>query len=68
MRQDLPLAKSTLVIGGGLKILMHWDSEIENAVHYLEVDLEGLSDAKILVLDEGLGHEQATQLIRELAR
>ena len=68
LRQDLPLAKSTLVIGGGLKILMHWDSEIENAVHYLEVDLEGLSDAKILVLDEGLGHEQATQLIRELAR
>ena len=67
LRQELPLAKSTLVIGGGLKILMHWDSEIDNAVHYLEVDLEGASETKILMLDEGLGHEQATKLIRELA-
>ena len=68
LRPDLPLAKSRLIVGGGLKILMHWDSEIDNSIQYLELDKEGVSDTKTLVLDEGLTHEQATELIRELAR
>jgi len=67
MRSDLPLAKGRLVVGSGLKILMHWDSETDNAVHYLELDAEGVSDTKFLILDEDLDHEKATELIRELA-
>jgi len=67
MRPNLPLAKGKLVVGGGLKILMHWDSETDDAIHYLELDAEGVSDTKILALDEDLGHEKATELIRELA-
>ena len=68
LRPDLPLAKSRLVVGNGLQILMHWDAEGENAVQYLELDTDGVSAIKSLVLDEGLDHELATELIRELAR
>jgi hypothetical protein len=71
LRAELPLAKGTLVVGGGLKILMHWDEETEeldDAVNYLELDEEGVSETKVLVLDEKLNHEMATELIRELAR
>jgi len=70
MRSDLPLAKSKLVVGSGLKIIMHWDEEMEeldNAVKYLELDEAGVSETRTLVLDEKLDHERATELIRELA-
>jgi hypothetical protein len=67
LRPDLPFAKATLVIGGGLKILMHWDADVDDAIHYLELDEEGESQTKILVLEDGLDHELATELIRELA-
>ena len=68
LRPDLPLAKSSLVVGNGLKILMHWDAEGENAVQYLELDTDGVSAIKSLVLDEDLDHELAIELIRELSR
>jgi len=71
LRPDLPLAKGKLVVGSGLKVLMHWDAEIDemaDAVNYLELDEDGVSETKILVLDEDLGHERAVELIRELAR
>jgi hypothetical protein len=71
MRSDLPLAKGKLVVGSGLKIIMHWDEEMEelqSAVNYLELDEEGVSETKTLVLDDNLDHERATELIRELAR
>jgi len=71
MRSDLPLAKGKLVVGSGLKIIMHWDEEMEgldDAVGYLELDEDGVSETKTLVLDEKLDHERATELIRELAR
>jgi len=71
MRPDLPLAKGKFVVGSGLKILMHWDEETEelgNAVKYLELDEDGVSETKTLVLDADLDHERATELIRDLAR
>ena len=67
LRPEIPFAKATLVIGGGLKILMHWDAEIDDAILYLELDEEGESGTKVLVLEDGLDHERATELIRELA-
>ena len=44
LRPDLPLAKGKLVVGSGLKVLMHWDAEIDGkdgAVNYLELDEDG---------------------------
>jgi hypothetical protein len=71
LRPDLPLAKVKLVVGSGLRVLMHWDAEIDEmngAVKYLELDEDGVSETKILVLDEDLDHERAVDLIREVAR
>jgi len=68
LRPDLPLATAKLAVGSGLKMLMHWDAEVDDAIHYLELDEDGVSETKTLVLDEDLGHEQAVELIRELAR
>jgi hypothetical protein len=67
LRPDLPLAKGKLVIGSSLRILMHWDADHEDAIRYLELDPDGISEAKVLMLDEDLNHEAATELIRELA-
>jgi hypothetical protein len=70
LRPSLPLAKGTLVVGTRLKILMHWDEDLEEtgaAVKYLELDEEGVSKTNILVLDEQLSHERAVDLIRDVA-
>jgi len=66
LRPNLPLEKGTLVVGSGLRMLMHWDGDQENLIHYLELDAEGLFETKNLVLDEKLNHERAVELIREL--
>ena len=71
LRPNLPLAKGKLVVGSGLRVLMHWDAEIEGmdgAVNYLELDEHGVSETKVLTLDEDLDHERAVELIRELAQ
>lgn len=71
LRPDLPLAKGALVVGSRLKLLMHWDEELEGAgeaVKYLELDEQGFSQTKALVLDEKLDHERAVDLIRDVAR
>jgi hypothetical protein len=68
LRAELPLATGKLAIGSGLKMLMHWDAEEEEILHYLELDEGGVSETKNLVLDEKLNHEMAVELIRELAR
>jgi len=68
LRPDLPLAKGKLVVGSGLRMLMHWDGDFEDIVHYLELDEEGLYETKSLFLDEKLNHERAVELIRELAK
>jgi len=68
MRPKLPMAKGRLVVGSGLKLLMHWDGDEENIVHYLKLDEDGLFEPKKLILDEELNHELAVELIRELAR
>lgn len=70
LRPDLPLETCKLAVGSGLKILMYWDSEEpeQEAVNYLELDEKGVSETKVLTLDERLDHEQAVELIRELAR
>jgi hypothetical protein len=68
MRADLPLARGKLVVGSGLKMLMHWDDDLEDAIRYLELDEDGVSETKTLVLDVDLDHELAVELIREMAR
>jgi hypothetical protein len=68
LRPDLPLKSGRLEIGNGLSLLMHWDSDEGDAVLYQKLDEEGISETKTLVLDEDLDHEQAVELIRELAR
>jgi hypothetical protein len=67
LRPDLPLKIGRLEIGSGLSLLMHWDADEEDAVLYQELDEEGISETKTLVLDEGLNHEQAVELIRQMA-
>jgi hypothetical protein len=67
LRPDLPLAKGKLVVGGGLRLFMHWDGDADDLVRYLELDEEGLYEAKTLVLDDKVDHEIAIELIRGLA-
>ena len=66
LRSDLPLATGRLAVGGGLKMVMHWDGDEGDALHYLELDEQGISETKSLPLDETLSHEQAVDLIRGL--
>jgi len=70
MRRDLPLAIGSLEVGSNLSLIMHWDSdrEEEALLHYLELDVEGVSETKTLTLGEQLSHEQAVELIRGLTR
>jgi hypothetical protein len=68
LRPNLPLEKGKLVVGSGLKMLMYWDGDVEDIVHYLELDEEGFYETRDLGLDEKLNHELAVELIRELAR
>ena len=65
LRPDVPLAATKIEVGSGLKLLLHWDGDQEN-LHYLELDVEGLSEVKTLSLGEMLSHEQAVELIRGL--
>jgi hypothetical protein len=66
LRPDLPFAKGRLEVGGSRKLIMHWDDDEDNVLHYLELDQEGVSDTKSLPLDETLSHEDAVDLIRGL--
>ena len=66
LRSDLPLATGKLEVGGGLKLIMHWDNDEDDILNYLELDEEGISETKSLPLGEVLSHEQAVDLIRGL--
>ena len=66
LRPDLPLATGRLEVGGGLKLIMHWDDDEDSALNYLELDQEGISETKTLPLGEMLSHEDAVDLIRGL--
>jgi hypothetical protein len=68
MRSDLPFATGRLEIGRGLKLIMHWDAEEDGVLNYLELDRDGISATKRLVLGDGLNHEQAVDLIRGLTK
>jgi hypothetical protein len=68
MRPDLPFATGRIEVGRGLKLIMHWDSEAEGILNYLELDRDGISETKSLTLGEMLNHEQAVELIRGLAK
>jgi hypothetical protein len=68
LRPDLPLKSGRLEIGSGLSLLMHWDALEEDAINYQQLDEEGISETKTLILDDDLSHEQAVDLIRELAK
>ena len=47
-------------------MIMHWDDDEADALHYLELDEEGISETKSLPLGETLSHEEAVDLIRGL--
>jgi hypothetical protein len=66
LRPDLPLSRSKLEVGKGLKIIMHWDDEADNVLHFLELDQQGISEPKSVPLGDDLNHEQAVELIRDL--
>ena len=66
LRPDVPLAKTTMEVGRGLNLILHWDGDAGDRLHYLELDAEGLSEIKNLTLDETLNHEQAVGLVRAL--
>jgi hypothetical protein len=66
LRPDLPLSRSKLEVGNGMKIIMHWDDDAANVLHYLELDEEGVSEPKSLILHDDLDHERAVELIRNL--
>ena len=66
LRSDLPFATGRLAVGGGLKLIMHWDDDDGDVLHYLEFDTEGTSETKSLILGETLSHEEAVELIRGL--
>jgi hypothetical protein len=68
LRPDLPLKSGKLEVGSGLKMLVHWDAIDNDAINFLELDEDGASETKSLILDEGLSHERGVELIRELAR
>ena len=48
------------------EIIMHWDDDEADALHYLELDEEGISETKSLPFGETLSHEEAVDLIRGL--
>ena len=66
VRSDIPFASGRLEIGRDLKLIMHWDSEVEGILNYLELDRDGISETKSLALGEVLNHDQAVELIRGL--
>jgi hypothetical protein len=47
-------------------MIMHWDDDEGDVLHYLELDEEGISETKSLALGETLSHEEAVDLIRGL--
>jgi hypothetical protein len=67
LRRDLPFASAKLEVGGDLSLIMHWDG-IEGLLHYIELDREGISEPKSLILGPTLNHEQAVELVRGLTR
>jgi hypothetical protein len=67
LRPGLPLSRGKLEVGKGLRIIMHWDDTERDLLHYLELDQDGTSAPKSLELHKGLNHEQAVDLIRNLA-
>jgi hypothetical protein len=66
LRPDLPYSRSKLEVGAGLKIIMHWDDDVEPVLHFIELDQEGISKPKSLELGDDLSHELAVELIRDL--
>jgi len=67
---DLPLEKSSVEVGHGLSLVLHWDkvTDTGTSVDYLQFDPEGMSEIKSLPLGDNLTHEQAVGLIRGLLR
>ncbi len=66
LRPDLPLA-TKIEVGSGLKLIMHWDGDEENRSIPRARPGRAVRNQEP-VLDETLSHEQAVELIRELAR
>jgi len=67
---DLPLQESSVEVGHGLSLILHWDTETDAgaSVDYMQFDPTGMSEIKSVPLGDDLDHEQAVQLIRDLLR
>jgi len=63
---DLPLEKSSVVVGRDLTLVLYWDGE--GTVEYKRMSSEGTSDVMSLTLGDDLSHEQAVELIRGTVR
>ncbi len=63
---DLSLQSTDVTVGHDLSLVLHWDADA--AIEYIQLDQNGSSGVMSLPLGESLGHEQAVELIRNLAR
>ncbi len=62
----LNLAGASFEVGHGMTVVGYWD--VAGGIDYIRMDDTGWSEVRTLSLGSGLGHEQAVQLIRRLAR
>ena len=63
---DLDLLASKMFLGHDNSVLIYWDTE--DAVEWVLSDTEGWTDIKSLPLGDDIDHEQAVELLRQLAR
>ena len=61
---DIRLAQASLEVGSGLTIVTYWD--VEGAIEYITMDLDGWSAVMTLQVGETMSHEQGVELIRRL--
>ncbi|MCK5378794.1 MAG: hypothetical protein KAJ78_05285 [Acidobacteria bacterium] len=63
---DISLETSKMFLGRDNSVLIYWDTE--DAVEWILSGTEGWTDTKSLLLGDDIDHEQAVELLRQLAR
>jgi len=62
----LDLTGAQFEVGHGMTVVGYWDTA--EGINYIRMDDTGWSDTKTLQVGNGLTHEQAVELVRNLAR
>lgn len=62
---ELSLEQADVTVGHDMSLVLHWDADA--AIEYIQLDLQGSSGVMSLPFDDSLSHEQAVELIRNLA-